>query len=149
MSDHTFNDEPATPIHGTRAGKRYLAAVVDNLVAIILALAAAQQLPLRHEMTQGLSAYVFYLAYYAITEGLFATTPAKWFFDLRVVGRDGRRCGMWQAILRTLGRILDANPLLLGAAPAALLVWCTRGRQHIGDFMAGTYVVHAADVRRT
>jgi uncharacterized RDD family membrane protein YckC len=99
-------------------------------------------------MTRGLSAYVFYLAYYGLFEGLFAATPGKWYFELRVVQEDGRRCTGWQASLRTLGRILDANPLLLGALPAAVLVWCTRGRQHLGDFMARTYVVHAADVRK-
>ena len=135
-------------IQGTRSGKRYFAAIVDNIAAIIFALVAAQYLPIRHEMTRGLSAYFFYLAYYGLFEAVFATTPGKYYFDLRVVQQDGRRCTAWQAVLRSAGRILDANPLFLGALPAAILVWCTRGRQHLGDLIAHTYVVHTSDMRR-
>jgi len=135
-------------VRGTRSGKRYFAAIVDNAAAIIFALVAAQFLPIRHDMTRGLSAYFFYLAYYGLLEAAFATTPGKWYFDLRVVQQDGRPCTAWQAVLRSAGRILDANPLFLGATPAAVLIWCTRGRQHLGDLIAHTYVVPVSTVRR-
>jgi uncharacterized RDD family membrane protein YckC len=101
---------PPPDLRGTRSGKRYFAAVVDNAAAIILALACAALLPVRHDMTRGLSAYAFYLLYYGAAEGLCATTPGKWYFGLRVVDAAGRPCRMWQAALRSLGRVLDANP---------------------------------------
>jgi uncharacterized RDD family membrane protein YckC len=146
MSDstHEFSDRP--DIRGTRSGKRYFAAIIDNAAAIIIALACAALLPIRHDMTRGLSAYAFYLLYYGTAEGLWATTPGKWYFGLRVVDGVGRPCRLWQAMLRSLGRILDANPLFLGALPAALLVFFTSRRQHLGDFFAGTYVVDREDL---
>jgi len=148
MSESASEISARPDIHGTRSGKRYFAAVIDNAAAIILALACAALLPIRHDMTRGLSAYGFYLLYYGAAEALCATTPGKWYFGLRVVNDAGQRCGGWQAALRTLGRILDANPLFLGALPAALLVFFTSRRQHLGDFFAGTYVVDLEDLPR-
>jgi uncharacterized RDD family membrane protein YckC len=133
-------------VSGTRCGARYFAALADNVLAIIFAVVAAQMLPIDHELTRGLSAYVFYLTYYAVSEGFFAATPAKWYFGLRVVDENGLPCTMRSAVIRTSGRVLDANPLFLGALPAAVLVWFTEGRQHLGDLFAGTYVVRVEDV---
>jgi len=76
MTDVIHHDSPPD-IRGTRSGKRYFAAVVDNAAAIIIALACAALLPIRHDMTRGLSAYAFYLLYYGAAEGLSATTPGK------------------------------------------------------------------------
>ena len=136
-------------LSGTRAGARYYAAIVDNLLAIVFALGCAQFLPIDDDMVRGLSAYVFYLLYYAASEGAFGATPAKWYFSLRVVDLDGRKCGFSRAALRTLGRVFDANPLFLGAMPAAILVWVTPKRQHLGDFFGKTLVVHKRDVRQS
>ena len=55
MTDVIHHDSPPD-IRGTRSGKRYFAAVVDNAAAIIIALACAALLPIRHDMTRGLSA---------------------------------------------------------------------------------------------
>jgi len=136
------------PMSGTCCGRRYYAAVVDNIGAVVLALTGPHFLPIEHDLTRGLSLYAFYLLYYAASEGLFATSPGKWYFGLRIVDAHGQRCRARQAILRTLGRILDMNPLFLGGLPAALLVRFTPGRQHLGDFFAGTYVVRVEDFPR-
>lgn len=146
MGDEQISTPRRHIVSGTRSGARYFAAVTDNILAIIFAVVAAQMLPIDHELTRGLSAYAFYLLYYAVSEGLFAATPAKWYFGLRVVDENGQPCTMRSAAIRTSGRVLDANPLFLGALPAAVLVWCTEGRQHLGDLFAGTYVVRAEDV---
>ena len=60
---------------------------------------------------------------------------------LVVVQMDGTRITWRQAIVRTLFRGIEVNPLLLGALPAALCIIISRYRQRIGDKVAGTVVV--------
>lgn len=131
---------------GEKSGARYQAASVDCSAAILIGLVGAQFVPVSDPLVKGLSVYAIYLLYFALFEGFLGATPGKWYFNLRVVGPDGRLCGMKRGILRTLGRVIDANPLILGGTPAALLIWFTQRRQHVGDFIAGTVVLHSADV---
>jgi uncharacterized RDD family membrane protein YckC len=85
---------------------------------------------------------LLWVAYYAVLEGLFGATVGKRFAGLRVTDLTGRRIGRQAAILRNLGRLLDALPFLylLGG----ILTLNSRLHQRLGDRFAGTLVVPAA-----
>jgi uncharacterized RDD family membrane protein YckC len=87
---------------------------------------------------------VLWVAYYAVLEGLFGATVGKRLAGVRVTDLEGRRIGWQAAILRNLGRLLDALPLLylLGG----ILTLTSRQHQRLGDRFAGTLVVPAASV---
>jgi uncharacterized RDD family membrane protein YckC len=77
---------------------------------------------------------------------LFSRTLGKFCMGLIVVQYDGRRCTWRQAIIRTLFRFVEVNPLLLGALPAAISIIGSRHRQRFGDKVARTIVVPARRV---
>jgi uncharacterized RDD family membrane protein YckC len=54
---------------------------------------------------------------------------------------DGEQCDFSAAALRTILRIIEVNPLLFGAIPAAITIISTRRRQRLGDMLAETVVV--------
>ena len=85
-----------------------------------------------------------WVAYYAVLEGLFGATVGKRLAGVRVTDMEGRRIGWQAAILRNLGRLLDALPFLylLGG----ILTLTSKQHQRIGDRFAGTLVVPAAAV---
>ena len=87
---------------------------------------------------------VLWVAYYAVLEGLFAATVGKRLAGVRVTDLTGRRIGWQAAILRNLGRLLDALPFLylLGG----FLTLSSRLHQRLGDRFAATVVVPAAAV---
>ena len=87
---------------------------------------------------------LLWVAYYAVLEGHFGATVGKRLAGIRVTDLEGRRIGWQAAILRNLGRLLDALPLLylLGG----ILTLTSRQHQRLGDRFAGTLVVPAASV---
>jgi uncharacterized RDD family membrane protein YckC len=87
---------------------------------------------------------LLWVAYYAVLEGLFGATVGKRLAGIRVTDLEGRRIGWQAAILRNLGRLLDALPFLylLGG----ILTLTSRQHQRLGDRVAGTLVVPAAAV---
>jgi len=140
-SSSSAEEKEPNKIFGTRSGMRYSAAAIDNIIAIFGSLSLVHLVPVKNELVHGLLVYVLFLAYFTLCEGLTGKTFGKWYLGLKVVSSDGGPCGLWRGMLRTIGRILDANPLFLGALPAALLIWFTPRRRHIGDFLAGTVVI--------
>jgi hypothetical protein len=87
---------------------------------------------------------LLWVAYYAVLEGLFDATIGKRIAGLRVTDLEGRRIGWQAAILRNLGRLLDALPFLylLGG----VLTLNSRLHRRLGDRFAGTLVVPVAAV---
>jgi len=87
---------------------------------------------------------LLWVAYYAVLEGLFGATIGKRIAGVRVTDLEGRRIGWQAAILRNLGRLLDALPFLylLGG----ILTLSSKQHQRLGDRFAGTLVVPAAAV---
>src|SRR2546430_9361298 len=85
---------------------------------------------------------LLWVGYYAVLEGLFAATVGKRLAGVRVTDLEGRRIGWQAAILRNLGRLLDALPFLylLGG----ILTLKSRQHQRLGDRFAGTLVLPAA-----
>lgn len=43
---------------------------------------------------------------------------------------------------RTFWRFLEANPILIGALPAALLIFFSKSHRRLGDYAAKTLVVY-------
>ncbi|MCA9131453.1 MAG: RDD family protein, partial [Planctomycetales bacterium] len=69
------------------------------------------------------------------------TTPGKYFAGLTIRDFDGGRCSFRQTIVRTLFRVIEVNPILLGGIPAAASILWSRDKQRFGDKVARTVVV--------
>ena len=82
-----------------------------------------------------------YLSYFFGFEIIFARTPGKFLQGLVVRDINGGKCNVKQILIRTSTRIFEANPILFGGLPAALLVATSTSRQRLGDTLAGTVVV--------
>jgi uncharacterized RDD family membrane protein YckC len=134
------NSEPAVSIGGTIL-PRHLAAAFDNVVAIVLAVVASAIIPEDLPMFRMAFVIGVYLTYYLLFERLFAATPGKLLTGLVVVQFNGRACTSRQLIIRTLFRIVEVNPVLLGGLPAAARIVMSKHRQRFGDRLAGTIVV--------
>jgi uncharacterized RDD family membrane protein YckC len=131
-----------TALNGDVTKWRLFAAGLDNLFASIICMLIAAKLP------GGLSgiarwviAAVGYLAYFLIQEGLWHTTLGKTAFGLVLVRLDDRPVGWGAAGWRTALRIVEVNPLLVGAIPAVLTAIRSKRKQRLGDMLAGTVVV--------
>ena len=125
--------------------RRWMATWIDNLLflALLGLLATAGQ---RQPVAAVVTFLVFGALYYPLLEGLAGVTLGKLLCGLRVVDADGQRPGVLKGILRTLGRLVDINPLLMGGLPAAIAVMTTRGRQRLGDMLAKTWVLKTEDL---
>ncbi len=86
------------------------------------------------------------VGYYVICEGLWGRTVGKLAAGLIIVDQMGRPPGIGRAILRTLLRLIEVNPFLIGGLPAAIVVACNEKRQRLGDMAAGTYVIPFKDL---
>jgi uncharacterized RDD family membrane protein YckC len=123
---------------------RLFAAMVDNTIATILCVVIAARLPLPLPSPgRWLIAAAAYLAYFLIQEATWGRTIGKQIFGLRVLRIDGEPAGWREAIWRTLLRVVEVNPLLLGAIPGGLAVTWSKRRQRLGDMLAGTVVARA------
>lgn len=120
---------------------RYIAAVLDNALAMILAVVAAKSVSNDWPLVQLLVALGAYLGYYFIAEGFTSRTPGKLLTGLVVVQVDGKPCSWRQILIRTGFRVLEVNPLILGAIPAALCILFSGHHQRFGDRVAQTIVV--------
>jgi uncharacterized RDD family membrane protein YckC len=87
-------------------------------------------------------------AYFPVTEMLFGKTVGKFVTRTRVVNEAGRRPSFLQAIVRTLFRLIEVNPILVGGLPAGIAVIASRSKQRLGDMVAGTYVLLDRDARQ-
>ena len=141
--------EPATPnLHTVRLTPgsntilpRTFAASADIVAAFLLSLVAYKLLPEGATILQSVAVLTIWMGYYFISEWLLGATPGKWLTGLTVRTVDGGRIGARPAFIRTLLRIVEVNPFLIGALPAAICILASERRQRIGDMLAGTVVV--------
>ncbi len=127
---------------------RYLAALIDNLAVAVLGVIAAKQLDDDWIVAQVAVFIAVVLAYFFIFEWLFASTPAKMWTGLVVVDLQGRRCSWRQSLIRTLWRMVEINPVLLGGIPAAVSVVAAANHQRFGDRFAKTLVIPRRRMRK-
>ena len=123
------------------AGKpRLFAMIIDNLLASIASIVIAARIPGVGDISRGLILVAVYLLYFLLAEALWARTLGKLACGLAVLRSDGSRCGWKEAWLRTLLRIIEVNPLILGALPGGLVVIFSKRKQRMGDMLADTVV---------
>ncbi len=147
VGSHDDSDEDIVSTSGTNVS-RVVAAMFDGTFALILSLVAAKLTP-ENLLTLHIVVIVsVYIGYFFVFEGFFARTPGKFIMRLAVAQLDGRRCTWKQVAIRTAYRLLEVNPLLLGAVPAAICIVSSKHRQRIGDRVAGTVVTFARRLRR-
>ena len=88
------------------------------------------------------------IVYFVALEGAWGRTLGKLITGTIVVDSSGRAPGMLKAVTRTLLRLVEVDPLLIGGLPAGIALLVTKRHQRIGDLLAGTYVVRRKDLRR-
>jgi uncharacterized RDD family membrane protein YckC len=84
--------------------------------------------------------FALWLAYFWVLESAFGRTLGKFVCGLRVIDRNGRTPHPAAVLLRTLGRILDALPVLY-LFGVLVMVFGGQPSRRIGDRLAGTAVV--------
>jgi uncharacterized RDD family membrane protein YckC len=142
------------PIAGI--GSRFLAMAVDTLIQaalyLIVGLIAIFSLPLGSSVFTFLPkllgpamavfvAFAIYWGYFAIFEILWkGQTPGKKFTGIRVIKESGRPINAFEAVGRNLMRAVDALPGVYGVGVVCMM--CNQQSRRLGDFVAGTVVVH-------
>jgi uncharacterized RDD family membrane protein YckC len=85
--------------------------------------------------------FVIYYGYFAFFESIWnGQTPGKRVAHLRVIQESGKPLQVWQAIARNLLRIVDQIPGVYAVGMVSVLL--SRQNKRLGDFVAGTVVVH-------
>ncbi|WP_459213671.1 RDD family protein [Paenibacillus kribbensis] len=89
---------------------------------------------------------IAFFCYYLLLEGYTGYTLGKFVFRIKVVNGEERPPGFHKSLIRTLLRLIETNPVLMGSLPAVISVLVTATGQRIGDLAAGTYVVKVRDL---
>jgi uncharacterized RDD family membrane protein YckC len=140
-------------------GSRFLAMVADTaiqvVVGFVLFIVLALSIPALQFFANvapqwaiaGLiiGFFLIYYGYFAFFEAVWnGQTPGKRYAQLRVMKDDGRPINAYDAIARNLLRIVDQLPFLYGIAIVS--VFLSKQNKRLGDFVAGTVVVHEKTV---
>ena len=140
-------------------GSRFLAMAADTaiqvVVSTVLFIALALAIPALRFLGSAapqwaiagmiIGFFLIYYGYFAFFEATWnGQTPGKRYAQLRVMKDDGRPINAYDAIARNLLRIVDQLPVLYGIA--ILSVFFSKQNKRLGDFVAGTVVVHEKTV---
>lgn len=135
-------------------GSRFLATAVDTLLQGVIILAALIVLAFASS-TRILSSafaavgpplaiftfFIVYWGYFAAFETLWdGRTPGKRVAGIRVMDLSGRPVNALAAITRNVLRVIDFLPVFYGLG--AVVMMLNRQSRRLGDFVAGTIVVH-------
>ena len=126
---------------GNATKSRIYGFIIDNLLATILGFVLVAVIKPQNQPVGGLIVCVVYLLYFFVFEAVWSRTPGKFLTGLKVQRTDGTAGSTTTAAIRTVARILEANPLLLGGLPAGIAILSTKRKQRLGDLLAGTVVV--------
>ena len=128
--------------------RRWLGMYIDFGVCLGILLLVDQACGRRMSEQGWLTAIGLMFAYYIVMEAALGWTIGKLVADIRVVNNMGRRPNLIQAMIRTLFRVFEANPLAAGGIPAGTAVAWSKAKQRLGDMAAGTYVLRRSDLAR-
>jgi uncharacterized RDD family membrane protein YckC len=131
--------------------RRAVGAQIDILFLLMLLIIPAASAGKAIEPVFGwlvLAWLVVIIAYFVVLEGAFGRTLGKLITGTIVIDRDGRAPGMAKALVRTLLRLVEVNPVLIGGLPAGIALLVTMRHQRLGDLLAGTYVVPKKHLNR-
>lgn len=85
--------------------------------------------------------FVLYWGYFTIFETFWnGQTPGKKFFKIRVIKDSGRQITFFESMVRNLIRVVDMVPSFYLVGVISMV--CNRQHKRLGDFAAGTLVVH-------
>jgi uncharacterized RDD family membrane protein YckC len=85
--------------------------------------------------------FVIFWGYFALFEALWhGQTPGKRVMQLRVIKDSGRQITLFEALARNLLRFIDYFPSFYLTGVITML--CNKRNKRLGDFVAGTLVVH-------
>jgi uncharacterized RDD family membrane protein YckC len=137
-------------------GSRFLALAIDTLIQsvfyLITALIFIFTLPLGSSVFMFLPRllgpalaifilFAIYWGYFAFFESIWSgQTPGKRYAGIRVIKESGRPINAFDAIGRNLMRAVDGLPGIYGIGLACMM--CNQQSRRLGDFVAGTVVVH-------
>ena len=137
-------------------GSRFLAIAVDTLIQgalyliagilffLVLGLGGSMLWFIPTTMGPAVGIFVLfaiYWGYFAIFETLWkGQTPGKRFAGIRVIKDSGRPINTFEAVGRNLMRAVDVLPGIYGVGVVCMM--CNRQSRRLGDFVAGTVVVH-------
>jgi len=130
-----------TDVVGNAGKPRLFAMIIDNLLAAILGIVIAANIPGLGDASRGFVLVAIYLLYHLLPEAIWSRTLGKLVFGPVVRRLDGRPWGWPRAAARTFLRLIEVNPLLFGALPGGLAVLFSKRKQRIGDMLADTIVV--------
>src|SRR5215510_2257639 len=114
---------------GDASKARIIAFIIDNFIACLLSLLIVGAINSDHAILSGSVLCLTYLSYFFLFEWAWGRTPGKFFQGLVIRDLNGGRCSAQQILLRTLARILEANPILLGGLPAGIAVFSSDHKQ--------------------
>ena len=85
--------------------------------------------------------FAIYWGYFAFFETIWkGQTPGKRYAGIRVIKESGRPINAFEAIGRNLMRAVDGLPGIYGVGLVCMM--CNQQSRRLGDFVAGTVVVH-------
>ena len=145
------------------AGSRMLALFVDTLLQAAAAVLAVVVFLFAEFMTAAgwlrsfvgglapallvLFLFCVYWGYFAFFEAVWkGRTPGKRYAGIRVIKASGRPINTFESIARNLMRAMDALPGFYGVG--VLTMALNRQNRRLGDFVAGTVVVHEQATER-
>jgi len=137
-------------------GSRFLAIAIDTLIQgalyflvgvvffLILGLGSSVVWYLPNTVGPALGIFILfaiYWGYFAIFEIVWkGQTPGKRFAGIRVIKESGRPINAFEAVGRNLMRAVDLMPGMYGVGLVCMML--NRQSRRLGDFVAGTVVVH-------
>jgi uncharacterized RDD family membrane protein YckC len=137
-------------------GSRFLALAIDTLIQsafyLITAFIFIFTLPLGSSVFMFLPKllgpalavfilFAVYWGYFAFFESIWSgQTPGKRYAGIRVIKESGRPINTFEAIARNLMRAVDGLPGIYGVGLVCMM--CNQQSRRLGDFVAGTVVVH-------
>ncbi|MGB9334921.1 MAG: RDD family protein [Candidatus Acidiferrales bacterium] len=141
-------------------GSRFLALALDTLIQIVAiivfvfggAVIFRAMLPFESGATWAIALlwvalFLIFIGYFAIFEAIWnGQTPGKRIIRIRVIKDTGRPIAPSEAVARNLMRLVDQMPVFLyGVGIVSALI--SRQNKRLGDFVAGTIVVHEQELR--
>jgi uncharacterized RDD family membrane protein YckC len=136
-------------------GSRFLAIAIDTLIQAALYLIIALVLVMTVSTgsiltvvpsTLGPALAIFvgfavYWGYFAFFEAIWkGQTPGKRYVGIRVIKESGRPITVFESVGRNLMRAVDVLPGFYGVGLVCMI--CNRQSRRLGDYVAGTVVVH-------
>ncbi len=126
--------------------RRWAGALIDLIV--LFAMFLVPDYTLGNKLYQELLPVwiIIAMAYFPLTEGLAGRSLGKLITRTIVVNERGQNPGIWKGILRTIPRLIEINPFLLGGIPGGIAILVSKKKQRLGDMLANTYVLKNEDL---